>query len=225
MILVVGNDSRIISAAVHLLLPTLLVEDWSVILPGKSRPEVRLTSDVSLSVTRTASPSLRSNSGQGVKACCEPGVPSLQDALGLWRRRKTVCRFAQRIPGNQSYDILICVLPTSHSSWWELQPPASFLSVTHTILLLYWISQLPERRSNVSFSKVKSITVIISQCGLIWRTASARKEAEAASDDSAFLPKALGEQKWSGWGGECSNLSRTSVSCSLGDTASWAPAS
>lgn len=94
----VGNDSRIISAAVHLLLPTLLVEDRSVILPGKSRPEVRLTSDVSLSVTRTASPSPRSNSGQGVKACCEPGVPSLHGCTGAVEKKENSLPFRTANP-------------------------------------------------------------------------------------------------------------------------------
>lgn len=72
MDLVVDKCSRILSFVIHLLSPTSLVRNCSGILSGKPRPQMRWSPDVSLSTDHTVSSSLRSNSGQGVKACSEP---------------------------------------------------------------------------------------------------------------------------------------------------------
>ena len=77
--------------------------------------------------------------------------------------------------------------------------------MTHTLQWLV-LSQLPERESNVSFSKVKYISVINFLFKLILRTAFGRREDEVVFYNSASLSKAPDEQKWVSGGGECSGV-------------------
>lgn len=122
-------------------------------------------------------------------------VTSSSNVLGLEKKETTALHSTHQIPGNQSlsshktmFSFAFCSPLTCISESYSYRLP--FCQWFTQFCCWYWISQLPERESNVSFSKVKSITVIIFQFELILRTAFARRENKVAFYNGASLTRA-----------------------------------